>query len=312
MSADFLANEIDVNLISPDADQPRRKMHNLQQLAASITAAGVVQPIIVRPHPAEPGRYMIICGERRWRAAVIAGMTRIPVFNKADISSERIFFTQLVENLEDYRDPLEAHEKAVALQKYVDSVGVDVACSELGQKKDWISRETALAKVPDEIWDLADREQIKDKRTILDLHRLCKHSQKPPEDEWQAIKEMGPKRREALHSRMESSGAKKKRKAKDEAVAGAEDSGDVSPGAGSEGQIDQVALRPASLPQGTGGGSGSWAPPAGAAVQFRRKGLNARVRKASTVLGIDADRDFEAFLDVLLAKAVPEVEKVEG
>jgi len=316
MSNEVHPGDLDVNLIEPDPQQPRKKFHRLEQLAASIKAAGVVQAIIVRPHPTDEGRFMIICGERRWRAAVLAGISHIPAYNRADVPSARVFFMQLVENLDEYRDPLEAHEKSVALQVYVNDVGVDAACNELGQKKDWISRETALAKVPDEIWDLADREQIKDKRTILDLHRLCQHSQKPAEDEWQTIKGMGPKRREALHSRMEASGAKKKRKPKEEQG----ESQEIPTGSGTlasnDGQLEQVTLKPMAMPQTQPGqletrDSTSFTSVAGAGVQFRRKGLQARVRKAGSVLGIDADRDFEAFLEALLAKAVPEVAKVE-
>jgi ParB family chromosome partitioning protein len=309
MSAkEMIPVELPVGDIDPDPSQPRKTIEGLKVLAASITTLGIIQPIAVRPHPTASGRWMIIVGERRWRAAVIAGLKTIPAFSRADIADDRIFFMQIVENLDDYRHPLEAHEKAVALQQYVESIGVDKACEELGQKKDWISRETALAKVSDDIWDLAQKESIKDKRTILDLSRLCKHTGKDPQEEWKGIGQIGPAKRQALHARMEASGVKKKRQkgerdqtetgnAAADQEPGADASGPTPGGAG----LQIVPKAPAPPSAGT-----SLQTPASGG-RFQRKGLNSRVKKAGKVLGIDPDADFEKLLEELLRRAIPEL-----
>ena len=74
-------NEIDIDLIEPNPQQPRTRFADpgLNELAASIRANGIVQPILVRPID---GRYQIVAGERRWRAAQRAGIRRLPAVVK--------------------------------------------------------------------------------------------------------------------------------------------------------------------------------------------------------------------------------------
>src|SRR5438270_111179 len=81
MPAPEQGSEVDVDLIDPNPQQPRTRFdpRDLEDLAASITANGVVQPIIVRPYA---GRFQIIAGERRWRASQQAGLRRVPVVIK--------------------------------------------------------------------------------------------------------------------------------------------------------------------------------------------------------------------------------------
>ena len=85
--------------IEPDKNQPRKAFDDtaLSELAASITEHGVLQPIVVRPSPA--GGYIIVAGERRWRAARLAGLTEIPALIK-DISDTQAMEIALIENLQ--------------------------------------------------------------------------------------------------------------------------------------------------------------------------------------------------------------------
>ncbi len=106
--------EIPIDDIHPGQYQPRRSMSDdtLAELAASIKAQGVMQPIVVRHRPS--GGYEIIAGERRWRAARMAGLSDIPALIK-DVSDERAIAMALIENIQ--REDLNPLEEAFALQR---------------------------------------------------------------------------------------------------------------------------------------------------------------------------------------------------
>ena len=100
--------------IEPDPDQPRKtfEQETLSELAASIAEHGLLQPIAVRPKPS--GGYLIVAGERRWRASRMAGLTEVPVIVK-DVTDEQAMELALVENLQ--REDLNPMEEAQALQQ---------------------------------------------------------------------------------------------------------------------------------------------------------------------------------------------------
>lgn len=106
------AHSINVTLLEANPYQPRRTFEQaaLDELAASIRADGVLQPLSVRPHPTTPGRYQIVAGERRWRAATQAGKSEVPCIEQAmdDATMERL---ALVENIQrsDLHPADEAH-----------------------------------------------------------------------------------------------------------------------------------------------------------------------------------------------------------
>ena len=110
-------SRLPVDLIQRGKYQPRREIEPeaLQELADSIKAQGVMQPIIVRPLNA--GRYEIIAGERRWRASQLAGLDEIPAIIR-DVSDETATAMALIENIQ--RENLNAMEEAVALQRLQD------------------------------------------------------------------------------------------------------------------------------------------------------------------------------------------------
>lgn len=106
-----------VDLLQPGKYQPRKKIHPeaLQELADSIRAQGILQPLLVRPLGNQT--YEIIAGERRWRASQLAGIEEVPVFIR-DISNEAAIAMGLIENIQ--REDLNAMEQAVALKRLGD------------------------------------------------------------------------------------------------------------------------------------------------------------------------------------------------
>ena len=117
--------DIDLDQLTPGEYQPRRDMHKetLQELADSIKQEGVLQPISVRPLAgqakayADGARYEIIAGERRWRAAQLAGLNRIPAIVR-DVDDEQAAAIALIENLQ--REDLNPLEEARGLQRLID------------------------------------------------------------------------------------------------------------------------------------------------------------------------------------------------
>lgn len=113
--------QLSVEMLQRGRYQPRREIapDAIQELAESIRVQGVIQPIIVRP--IAQGRYEIIAGERRWRAAQLAGLTEIPAIVK-DLADEAALAIALIENIQ--RENLNPLEEAVALQRLSDEFGM--------------------------------------------------------------------------------------------------------------------------------------------------------------------------------------------
>lgn len=153
LSAPRVSLEVDIDLLEPNDYQPRAQVDDerLQELARSITANGVIQPIVARR--AEKGRYQIIAGERRWRAALLAGLQKVPVVVKeigADEKRRRLEMA-LVENLQ--RENLNPIEEAQAFQRLVNEFGLrqeDVA-SQVGRDRSSVANTLRLLRLPDEV-----------------------------------------------------------------------------------------------------------------------------------------------------------------
>jgi ParB/RepB/Spo0J family partition protein len=114
------ARELPIDLIAPFAGQPRKRFDEkrLKGLAESIGEDGVIQPIGVRAHPDEAGRYMIVAGERRWRAARLAGLTSIPAVITEDADEATTARKMLRENVE--REDLDIEDLGLYLQTLVE------------------------------------------------------------------------------------------------------------------------------------------------------------------------------------------------
>lgn len=141
--------------IEPRKDQPRRKFddESLQLLADSIQIHGVLQPIIVRENPSYPDTYEIIAGERRWRAARMAGLSEIPVV-VVDGDDLKIAQISLVENVQ--REDLNPVEEAFAYQALIDKFGLtqEQLSKEVGKSRSAIANMLRIVDLPDEVLDL--------------------------------------------------------------------------------------------------------------------------------------------------------------
>ena len=115
--------QVDVNLLQRGEYQPRRSMNEqaLQELAASIEKHGVMQPIVIRPIDDDKHPYEIIAGERRWRAAQLAGLTEIPAIVR-DLSDQVAIALALIENIQ--RRDLNPMDQAMALQRFHEEFGL--------------------------------------------------------------------------------------------------------------------------------------------------------------------------------------------
>lgn len=146
---------IAIEEIAPDKLQPRRQFdeQRIEELAASIRAKGVIQPILVRRDGAV---YRIIAGERRWRASQRAGLKFVPALVK-EVTERQAFELALIENIQ--REDLNAIEEAEAYRRLIDEHGLtQEACAErVGKDRSSIANSLRLLKLPGDVKDsLAD------------------------------------------------------------------------------------------------------------------------------------------------------------
>ena len=140
-------NEIDVNLIEANPNQPRREFDEvaLQELTDSIKEIGIIQPITLREMP--DGKYQIIAGERRWRASMRAKMKTIPAYIKA-VNEESLMEMALIENIQ--RQDLNPIEIALAYQHLIDQHGLtqEQLSEKIGKNRATIANFLRLLKLP--------------------------------------------------------------------------------------------------------------------------------------------------------------------
>lgn len=141
--------------IEPRADQPRKQFDReaLEALADSISNYGVIQPIIVHENTAYPGKYEIIAGERRWRAAKMAGLSEIPA---VVLTGDELRLAQisLIENLQ--REDLNPVEEASAYLDLIDKFGLtqDSVAKQVGKSRSAVTNTLRLLDLPDEVLEL--------------------------------------------------------------------------------------------------------------------------------------------------------------
>lgn len=143
-------NEIKIDDIKPNANQPRRSFdeETLQELAASIRELGIVQPLSVRDMG--DGTYQIIAGERRWRAAGMAGLNSVPAYVRKASDTE-VTEMALIENIQ--REDLNAIEVALAFRNLIDTYNLtqERLSERLGKNRATIANHLRLLKLPAEI-----------------------------------------------------------------------------------------------------------------------------------------------------------------
>ena len=137
--------------IEPDPEQPRKRFDDdaLNQLADSITENGLLQPIAVRPKQVGRG-YIIIAGERRWRAARLAGLDEVPVIIK-DVTDEQAAALALIENLQ--REDLDPIEVAEGCRQLIDKYGLtqESAAKKLGKSRSAVTNSLRLLALPEDV-----------------------------------------------------------------------------------------------------------------------------------------------------------------
>ena len=139
--------------IEPDPGQPRKTFDDetLAELSASIAEHGLLQPIAVRPKPS--GGYLIVAGERRWRASRMAGLTEVPVIVK-DVTDEQAMELALVENLQ--REELDPVEEAAGIRELMTRCDLtqEQAARKLGKSRSALANSLRLLSLPETVLEL--------------------------------------------------------------------------------------------------------------------------------------------------------------
>ena len=160
-----------ISELEPNRDQPRKEFDPaaLAELADSIAAVGVIQPLIVRP--IQGGGYQIVAGERRWRAAQSAGLTEVPVVIR-DLSDKEVDEIALIENLQ--REDLNPVEEAEGYRHLMNEYGMtqEQVASRVGKSRPSVANSVRLLELPDSVLGMltAGDLTVGHVRPLLGLH----------------------------------------------------------------------------------------------------------------------------------------------
>jgi len=156
LPAQAATTELSIELISPNPFQPRKRFDDttLRELADSIKASGVLQPLLVRR--VSPGEFQLVAGERRLRAAQIVGLKKVPVVVK-DVDDRAMMEMALVENIQ--REALDPIEEARAYQTLIEKVGLthEKLSERVGKQRVTITNSLRLLSLPAEVMDMVSR-----------------------------------------------------------------------------------------------------------------------------------------------------------
>jgi ParB family chromosome partitioning protein len=151
--------QLPIGSLRPSGRQPRKRLdaESIAELADSIRVQGVVQPVIVRTDP--EGGYELIAGERRWRAARLAGLATIPAIVRETDDRESLMLA-LVENVA--REDLSPIDEARAYSSLMDEFGLSLSdvCERVGRSKPTVSNRVRLLELPDDVLALVERGQL--------------------------------------------------------------------------------------------------------------------------------------------------------
>lgn len=152
-------NEVDINAIAPNPDQPRTnfKREELEELSASIQKDGLLQPILVRP--LEDGMYQIIAGERRWQASKLAGLRQVPIRVK-EASDDKALELALIENIQ--RSDLNPIEEAYGYRRMMERLNMTQAevAQAMSKGRSTVANALRLLELPEEAQQLLFEEKI--------------------------------------------------------------------------------------------------------------------------------------------------------
>lgn len=165
-------SEVPIDLIDPSSLQPRSIFDEakLDELARSIRANGIVQPLLLRR---KGNRFELIAGERRWRAAQRAGLTKVPAVLR-DVSDEKVLEIAIIENIQ--REDLNPIEEAGAYKKLIDTLGLtqDMVAERVGRDRSYITNYLRLLRLPKDLQDLLQLGRLSTghARTLLGLDQV--------------------------------------------------------------------------------------------------------------------------------------------
>ena len=152
------ASEIPIDLIDPSSLQPRTVFDDakLDELARSIIANGVVQPLLLRR---KGGRFELVAGERRWRAAQRAGLSKVPAVVRS-VPDDKVLELALIENIQ--REDLNAIEEARAYKNLIETLGLtqETVAERVGRDRSYITNYLRLLRLPSDIQDLVQTERL--------------------------------------------------------------------------------------------------------------------------------------------------------
>ena len=152
---------IDIDLIRSNPFQPRKNFddNKLKELSLSISKDGVIQPILVRRDPEYPDNFQIVAGERRWRAAQLAGLHKVPVIFK-DYNDNSMAELALIENIQ--RENLNPIEEAFGYQRLIDSFGLtqEIISGKVGKSRSYIANTLRLLNLSDRIIALVEEGKL--------------------------------------------------------------------------------------------------------------------------------------------------------
>lgn len=150
--------ELPIDQIHPQTDQPRKRFdeQSLRELAESLKEHGVLQPVLVRQ---VSSGYEIIAGERRWRAAQLAGLTNLPVVVR-EINDQQAAEISLIENIQ--RDDLTVVEEARAYRRLADQFGYtqEVIAERIGKSRAYVANTMRILNLPALVLDMLERGEL--------------------------------------------------------------------------------------------------------------------------------------------------------
>ena len=153
--------QLPVDLIERSRYQPRADFNEeaLQELADSIRAQGVIQPVVVRPLAGQSNRFELIAGERRWRAAQLAGLHEVPAVVR-DVDDQAAMAMALIENIQ--RQALNPIEEAVALNRLIDEFGLthEQTADAVGRSRAAVSNMLRLLNLEPEVKTMVEHHDL--------------------------------------------------------------------------------------------------------------------------------------------------------
>lgn len=157
-----------IDKLDANPDQPRREIGDLTELTASIKEKGVLEPLLVKPM--RTGRWTIIAGERRWRAATAASLTEVPCI-EMDVDESEVAEIALIENMQ--RKDLTPWEEADGLRALCERFGYthEEVAKKVGKSRSTVTEALSIAAIPEEIREICRDSEINSKSLLLQIVR---------------------------------------------------------------------------------------------------------------------------------------------